>query len=354
MNIPLTPARLLGGLIVALSLWVVHDFVEALLAACVVAIASWPLYDAFRRRLRRAMGRNSAAALFTAAITTLLLGPMVFAGWALLSEASTLVQGLSAPGHAAAALPAWLGELPLIGPWLGARLPPPIDHLGAWSLPAGHADPGALLGWARTLGEFTFRHALIVAFTVLLMGFLYRDGAMLARDLTAWLRQAIGARADRYVAVATRAVRAAVGSMLAVALFDGLAAAAAYAVAGVPRPLLWAGITGALAAVPFLGYAAVAALALQLMLQGLPAAALLALLLGSAVLLGGDKLVRPMVARGGMQLPFVAVLMGCIGGFGALGLAGLVIGPVALTLAGEMWRQRMRDVPGRCDAPASL
>ena len=50
------------------------------------------------------------------------------------------------------------------------------------------------------------------------------------------------------------------------------------------------------------------------------------------MLLSGDKLVRPMVARGGVRLPFVWVLMGCIGGFGVLGLAGLVIGPVVLSL----------------------
>ena len=31
-----------------------------------------------------------------------------------------------------------------------------------------------------------------------------------------------------------------------------------------------------------------------------------------------------------MRLPFVWVLMGCIGGFGVLGLAGLVIGRVML------------------------
>ena len=70
---------------------------------------------------------------------------------------------------------------------------------------------------------------------------------------------------------------------------------------------------------------------------------MLALLLGCAVLLCGDKLVRPIVARGGMRLPFVWVLMGCIGGFGVLGLAGLVMGPVVLTLAQELWAQRRRE-----------
>jgi len=38
------------------------------------------------------------------------------------------------------------------------------------------------------------------------------------------------------------------------------------------------------------------------------------------------------------------VLMGCLGGFEVLGLVGLVIGPVVLTLARELWEQRVRDL----------
>jgi len=95
--------------------------------------------------------------------------------------------------------------------------------------------------------------------------------------------------------------------------------------------------------VPFLGYAAVAAMAVELGLQGTPTTALLALMLGCAVLLCGDKLVRPMVARDGMRLSFVWVLMGCIGGFGVLGLAGLALGPVVLSLCGELWEQGARE-----------
>jgi len=36
--------------------------------------------------------------------------------------------------------------------------------------------------------------------------------------------------------------------------------------------------------------------------------------------------------------------MGCLGGFEALGLVGVVIGPVVLTLARELWVQRARDL----------
>ena len=51
-----------------------------------------------------------------------------------------------------------------------------------------------------------------------------------------------------------------------------------------------------------------------------------------------------MVARDGTRLRFVWVLMGCLGGFEVLGLVGLVIGPVLLTLMRELWEQRVRDL----------
>jgi hypothetical protein len=36
--------------------------------------------------------------------------------------------------------------------------------------------------------------------------------------------------------------------------------------------------------------------------------------------------------------------MGCLGGFEALGLVGVVIGPVAISLTRELWEQRVRDL----------
>jgi predicted PurR-regulated permease PerM len=346
MNLKLSPARVLAAMLVALAAWILQGFIEALLAAYVIAIATWPLYASFRARLPRSVGRSSSAAIFTVAISVFVLAPMVFACWALLREAQTLLHGLMVADGNGLTLPGWLVDTPVFGPWLTANWQRQLHDPGALLTLSPHTDPGAVLGWALSLGEFTFRHALIVGFTILLLGFLYQEGATLARELTDALRQAIGDRAERYVEVGTRAVRASAHSMLAVGLFDALATALAYAAAGAPRPLLWAGITGALAAVPFLGYVALAALALQLALQATPTTALVALLLGSAVLLGGDKLVRPMVVRSRMRLPFVWVLMGCIGGFGVLGLAGLVIGPVMLCLCREMWEQRKRPGAG--------
>jgi len=343
MTLKLTPGRILACAIVALSFWIVHGFIQAVLAACVIAIASWPLYAWFAARAPRGMGRGTASAVFTCALTVLVLAPMVFACLALLGETQSLLSGLAAGQRSGLALPGWLASAPIAGPWLAARWQGELSHPGALLTLTQQTDATAVFGWAQLLGEFTVRHALLVAFTILLLFFLYQEGPSMAGALTGALRRGIGERAERYVHVATRAVRASVNSMLVVALFDGFATALAYAIAGTSRPLFWAAITGSLAAIPLLGYVAVAAMAVELAVNGEATPALLAPVLGCLVLLCGDKVVRPTVVRGGIRLPFVWVLMGGIGGFGVLGLAGLVVGPVVLTLAMELWEQWVRD-----------
>ncbi|HEY5896687.1 MAG TPA: AI-2E family transporter [Burkholderiales bacterium] len=325
-----------AALILALAAWVLHGFIEALLAACIIAVASWPLYRGFTARMPRRMARSMTALIFTALMALFVLAPLIFAFAALVAEAHATLLAVAAADQRGIAPPAWLAHVPLAGPWLALRWANGISHPGALSLWLERAEPASLLAWAQALGQFTARHAFIVLFTILLLVFLYQEGESLAQALKSALRQRVGERAEHYLDIATRAVRAAVNSMLLVGLFDGCAAWGAYRLAGVPHALTWAAITGALGLVPFLGYVAVGALTLQLGIAGAAVPATGALILGSLVLFLGDKLVRPAAARNGTHLPYVWVLMGCLGGFEVLGLVGLVVGPVVLTVSREL------------------
>ena len=358
----LTKARPSAGsiyaaLVVVLSAWILHSFVEALLAACVAAIASWPLYRKFVACLPRRMARSAAPLLFTAGITVFVLAPLMFALGALFAEAHALLLTIAAADREGIAVPLWLQDVPAAGPWLVANWDSSLARPGALSTWLQRIDPAALLTGANSLGHFLARHLMIILFTILVLFFLYREGESLAQAVRRVLRERIGERAEGYVDVATRALRASVSSMLVVGLFDGFACFFAYALAGAPHAALWAAITGALALVPFLGYAAVAALAVQLVVAGAAAPALFSLVLGSLVLFCGDKIVRPMIAHSGTHLPFVWVLMGCLGGFEVLGLVGLVIGPVLLALTRELWKERVRALaPGEAEnaSPPSM
>ena len=307
---------------------------------CVAAIASWPLYEWFAAHVRKRVGRPMAALVFTALITVFVLAPIVFALWALLSESHALLGEIAAADQRGFVFPSWLQGMPVLG-----RLQAELASPGALRGWAERTNASAFLGLAQSLGQFAARHLLILLFTVLLLFFLYDQGESLALDFRRWLRQGIGETAERHIDVVTRAVRACVNSMMALGLFDGFAIGMAYAVAGVPRAAVWGAIIGSIAIVPFLGYAVVAALALRIAIEGQAALAVVALALGWTVLLAGDKVVRPLVTRGGIHLPFVWILMACLGGFEVLGLVGLVIGPVVVALARELWDQRVRELP---------
>ena len=344
MTIKMPPGWFYAALIVILSAWILHSFLQAILAACVTAIASWPLYTRFAARLPRRIGHNSKSLIFTLAMTVFVLAPLMFAFGALLTETHALLLEIAAADQKGIAAPQWLVNAPLIGPWLAARWQSQLASPNALMTWTQHTDATALLAWAQSLGQFMLRHAFIIGFTILLLFFLYQDGESLTESFRRVLRRRIGEHADAYVELATRAVRASVNSMLVVALFDGFVSGIAYSIAGVPHAVVWAAVTGLLALVPFLGYAAVGALTLQLAMMVATTPPVLAFGLGCAVLFVGDKVVRPVVARDGIRLRFVWVLMGCLGGFEVLGLIGLVLGPVVLTLARELWEQRVRDL----------
>ena len=343
IKVKLTAGWFCGALIIVLSVWVLHSFLHALLAACVTAIASWPLYRRFMASLPRRIAPTSGSLIFTLMITLFVLGPLMFAFGALLTEAHALLLEIAAAGEKGIPVPPWLQDVPLAGLWVGLW-ESKLAHPGAFQVWTQQPDPAALLGFAQTIGQFMARHIVIITFTILVLFFLYQEGESLAFEFRRVLRHHIGERGDGYVDVATRALRATVNSMLIVGLFDGVATSVVYAIAGVPHVGLWAAITGSLALVPFLGYLAVAALTLQLAMTGAATPALTSFALGCVVLLCGDKIVRPMVARDGTRLRFVWVLMGCLGGFETLGPVGLVIGPVLLTLTRELWQQRVGDI----------
>ena len=282
--------------------------------------------------------------MFTSVISVFALAPLMFAVGALLAEAHALLLEIAAADNKGIAVPHWVENVPLVGAWVAARWQSELAHPGALSVWTQRTDLTALLSWTQPLGQFMARHAFIIAFTILILFFLYQEGKSLAEEFRQVLRHGIGERAEDYVELATRALRASVNSMLIVGLFDGCATGLVYAIAGVTRAALWGAITGLLALVPFLGYVAVTALAVQLAMTGAATPAIVSFGLGCVVLFCGDKIVRPLVAGEGTHLRFVWFLIACLGGFEVLGLVGVVIGPVVLTLARELWEQCVRDL----------
>jgi predicted PurR-regulated permease PerM len=333
-----------AAVVAVLAVWVLNSFLLPVLVAGVTAIASWPLYERFAQRMPGRLSQSVTPLIFTVLMTTFVLAPLTFAFTALAGEAHTLLLAIAAADKQGIAAPQWLEKLPLAGSWLVERWQAELSRPGALLGWAQRTNTAALLGWAQSIGHFMARHVFIIGFAILVLFFLYQQGESIAADFRRLLARRIGEQAEHLLDVALRALRASVNSMLVVGLFDGILIGIVYAVAGAPHAVLWAAITGSLAVAPLVGYLVLAVLTLKLAMTGTAAPALLSFSAGCLVLFCGDKIVRPRIAREGTGLAFVWVLMGCLGGFEVLGLVGLVIGPVVLTLARELWAQSLRDV----------
>ena len=63
-----------------------------------------------------------------------------------------------------------------------------------------------------------------------------------------------------------------------------------------------------------------------------------------AVIAGSiDNVLRPMLARGSSELPFVWMMVAFVGGVTAFGAAGVVLGPLVMALAVALWERHEED-----------
>src|SRR5512134_2857228 len=96
MEVKPTAGWFYAALIIVLSVWILHSFITPLLSACVIAIASWPLYGRFAARMPRRVTRTATALIFTCVVTVSVLVPLIFAVGALVVEIQAVLQQVAA------------------------------------------------------------------------------------------------------------------------------------------------------------------------------------------------------------------------------------------------------------------
>jgi predicted PurR-regulated permease PerM len=135
------------------------------------------------------------------------------------------------------------------------------------------------------------------------------------------------------------AIRATVNGLVLVGLAEGLLLGIAYEFANLPSAVLWAAATGVMAIIPFGAPLAFGAVAAVLLYAGNVTGAVAILAWGAVVLFVADHFVRPSIIGSATKLPFIAVLLGILGGVETLGLIGLFVGPVVMTLFVTLWHE---------------
>jgi predicted PurR-regulated permease PerM len=327
--------------IIASALFVTQRFVLPLLWAVILCIATWPLY---LRMLRACRGHAIAAAAATTLLSALVfVTPLVLGVVQAAHQAPALAVMVANANNAGIGAPQWLLHIPMAGAaiydWWAATLGQPhgLAHLlQDGSIARLHSASDVL----RSVGANALHRMIDVGFAFMALFFFYKDGLALRSQVSAIGDHLIGTgRWELYSTKIPTAVRATVNGLVLVGLAEGVLLGIAYELAGVPSAVLWAAATGVLAIIPFGAPLAFVAVALVLLMKGSTVAAICIVAWGTAVLFVADHFVRPTIIGNATALPFLAVLLGILGGVETLGLIGLFVGPVVMTLFVTLWHE---------------
>ncbi|WP_343051780.1 AI-2E family transporter [Mycoplana rhizolycopersici] len=348
----ISAARWLLLLVIVAGIYFFYGFVVPVLAALVIATASWPLFC----RLRGALGgrRTLAAAIAILLILAFIVVPIMFAVTYAFQEVREWIGWAVAMNKTGAPVPEWIRALPVVGEWMANRWTQLLDHPGAigeLSQIVSGANIGNIYRVALAAGGAAFHLLLTMLFMLIALFFIYRDGESFMRQVDAIGERILPMRWERISRIVPATISSTVTGMTLIAIGEGIVLGIAYWVAGVPSAVTLGVITGLMALFPGGAPLAFSLVSIYLISSGSPFAGIALFLWGSIELFIVDKTLRPKLVGGPIKLPFLPTFFGLIGGVKTMGFLGLFIGPVLMALLVAIWREWVREVEMSEESP---
>jgi predicted PurR-regulated permease PerM len=341
----LSAARWLLVLVILAGVYFFHGFLVPVLAALVIAFASWPLYT----RLLAYVGgsRTIAASVAILLILGFIVGPILFASTYAFHEIRDWIGWAVETNRTGAATPDWIRALPVIGAWLDMQWTRFLDHPGAigevTQIVSG-ANIANIYRVALAAGGAAFNLLLTMLFMLIALFFIYRDGSSFAGQIDRLGERILPMRWERISRIVPATISSTVTGMTLIAIGEGIVLGVAYWVAGVPSAVTLGVLTGVMALFPGGAPLSFTLVSVYLVSSGSPVAGLALFVWGSVELFIVDKTLRPRLVGGPIKLPFLPTFFGLIGGVKTMGFLGLFIGPVLMALLVAIWREWMREV----------
>lgn len=341
-----TLAVLFIGILTAASFWILHPFLTALVWATMIVVTTWPVMLRIQKRLRGK--RALAVTVMTVALLLAFIIPFSFAVVSIIDRSDEIVTWSKSLATFTMPPPAWVEQLPVVGPkladrWhnlasvgqaeLSERLAPHAKEIVRW-----------LVARAGSVGMMIVQFLL----TVIISAVLYANGEKAADGICLFARRLAGQNGEDAAILAARAVRGVALGVAVTAVVQSLLGGLGLAVAGVPA-------AGLLTAVMFI--LCVAQIGPTLVL--IPVVVWLfwkdqplwgtAMIVWTIIVGTIDNFIRPFLIKRGADLPLLLIFAGVIGGLIAFGVVGLFIGPAMLAVTYtllEAWVKRGKAEQG--------
>ena len=316
------------GTLVAGSILTLLPFLNALIWATTIAIATWPALLGVQRLTG---GRRfPAVAVMTLLIMLVFIVPFALAIATLLNAANrspTLINAFLTKGVGPP--PEWVATIPQFGPRLADRWQ--AVSAGGPDALAAMVQPYALSAatWAISATGGLGKAIVLIFLTLVLVVILYSQGEIAAAGVLAFAHRLGGDSGRQTISLAGQAIRSVALGVVVTALVQSLLAGIGLWFCGIPHAGLLTAIAFMLGvaqlgpvlvlapSIGWLYWIGSAGWATTLLVWSVPVAAL-------------DNVLRPLFIRRGVQLPLLLIIGGVIGGLISFGMVGLFVGPVLL------------------------
>lgn len=316
---------------------VFQPFLLSLGWAAVLAIVFYPMHEPLERR----WGASRAAAISTAAVTILVVGPMLLIMILFIRESmdgAASLQAAIADGR--------LGWIERGWRSLAQRFPF-AQRVDLVALVTDAAKSGAVLLAAQSGSLLANIVGFVFDLVIALFAtfFLLRDADAIMTAVRRLMPFDEPVR-EQLIAQTRDLVSVSVTSSGLIAAIQGLLGGIVFAAVGIDGAVFWGVVMGFLCLVPLGAWVVWLPAAILLAISGSPGRGLIVAGAGVGIVSAVDNVLRPMLMSGGTRMNGLLILIALLGGVAVFGMLGLVLGPILVATALALLKTYMAHAPG--------
>lgn len=320
-----TVAIALAILVLLLAFLIVRPFLLAIMSSAILSYLFYPFYKKLTKLLPPFAMRESVSAWITCLIIVIMvLVPMILVTAVISQEIRQgyfFLQNIFASPEFKINLP------PLISAQLGdlSQYKQPMIGMGT-----------QFIGWLQSFIKGIPNVILNIFATIFSIYFMLKE----AKNIHGFVLKFLPLPEGRYSQIFARfdnLSRGMVVGQIVVGLVQGILAGIGFMALGVPNPVLWGLMTAIVSIIPMLGAALVwVPIAIFLFMadssNGFAWRGLALLIYGTFVISFIDNILKPKIIGDHARVHPLIILFGILGGIELMGLPGILIGPMILTI----------------------
>jgi predicted PurR-regulated permease PerM len=332
----------LAALLFIGCLLILKPFVPLILWGIIIAIASYPTFLKLEKSLKGR--RKLAAVLWTLLLLAVLIVPLVLLVQNLIEGIQPIAERLREGKLVLPPPPPGVEQWPIVGPWLartwGAASADLTNEIIRYAPRIKEALPGivtASAGFGITVLQFLL--------SILLSGALLANADAANKATRLLSNRLFGEQGPEFRELIGATIRSVTFGILGVALIQSVFAAAGFFLFGLPGAHIWT-FAFVIGAVLQMGGLVLIPAVIYFFAVASTTKAII-FLVWCLVVGVMDNVLKPFFLGRGAAIPIAVIFLGVIGGFIAMGIVGLFVGAIVLSVGYKLFLAWIDGRPGK-------